>query len=477
MKHWGIRARLTFSYAVLFALLLAIAGGALYRSAAARLKADTNTSLDHSCSGLWGYFEFPDGQPILAYDREDHDILFFLRSAARYYQLYDSEDGRLLMEAEDSALLHLSRGPQDVLRLRQHPGFDEVLAPGGVPFRFRSMEFRSPARHPFLLRVGRSLMEEESDERELLRLLLLLMPAGTAVALVAGWVMAGRALKPVQQLRLAADEIGISQLDRRLPLRGTNDELDLLAGTFNQAFTRLEKSVAEMKQFTASISHELRTPLACLQAEAERALQNRELSDRCRQIFANQLEEFHRLDSLLRRLLTLARAEAGEIRIVAEEFDVAEFLVSTAEQIKFVADSRGVNLQLNCAGPVAVLGDRHWLQSAVLNLLDNALKFTPAGGRVLLESKAQGGLAIIEFSDTGIGIAEQDLPHIFERFFRANASRSREVEGVGLGLAIAKWIIEAHHGSIEVQSRVGAGSRFTVCLPLAQGAVLRAQAR
>jgi heavy metal sensor kinase len=461
VTHLGLRTKLTLSYAALFAVVLVIIGAVLYHLVVLRLDRVVNERLTQLAAGLWGHMKFGGGQPSLPEDPED----YFVRTAAQYFQLYDAQSGALIARSEESERMHSVLSPAEVKRLAQDLGFDEVTS-GRVEFRFCSAVFRDPERHPYLLRVGLPLVQVQEARDELIKTLMLVLPAGVLLAWVVGWWMAGNALKPVQELRTAAHQIGISQLDHRLPLRGTRDELDGLAETFNQVFARLEDAVGNMKQFTASISHELRTPLTALQIETEMALMRPELPEEYRRVLASQLEEFQKLNRLINRLLELARAEAGEIQLATREFDLSTVLHSLVEQIEPIAASKDVSLQLRCSDRIRLAGDQHWLERAILNLVDNAIKFTPGGGRVRIEAAARNGSAVIEIFDTGIGIPQESLGHIFERFYQVDASRSKQMQGVGLGLAIAKWIVEAHRGTIEVMSETGAGSCFTILLPL-----------
>lgn len=462
MKALGIRSRLTVPYAGLFLLVVVILGSAFFRVLSSDLDRELNRRLDHLCTGLWGYIAFDGDKPVLTFNREDHSVLEFLRTASRYYQLYDGQSGRVVAQSEDSALMHLAVSPADALRLLRHPGFDETRR--FAPLRFRSIVFHASGR-AYVLRVGVSLADDETAMRQIRDVLLLLLPVAVLASVMVTWVISGKALKPVRELRLAAHDISISNLNRRLPSRGSGDEIDLLAATFNDVFLQLEESVNRMKEFTAGISHELRTPLACLQGEAELALADARMPDCYRQVLTSQLEEFHKLNRLIDALLLLARAEAGEIGLALQRLDLSTLIAGLVEQIRFIADTRHVHLELRCDSPVPAIADPQWLERAALNLIDNAVKFTPAGGTVTLETAVHDGWATLRTSDTGIGISERDLPKIFDRFYRADGSRSKAVEGIGLGLTITKWIVEAHHGTIAVESMAGRGSCFTVQLP------------
>ncbi|MGA8234366.1 MAG: ATP-binding protein [Candidatus Acidiferrales bacterium] len=282
--------------------------------------------------------------------------------------------------------------------------------------------------------------------------------------------MARRALRPMTNLALAVRRIDVQQLSDRLPVRGTNDEVDDVAKAFNETLGRLENSVGQMKQFTASISHELRTPLTTLRGEAEVALLDTRSAEQYKQVLTSQLEEFDKLGHMINQLLVLARAEAGEIQWAGQRVDLSALTLSLTEQMEPLATAKSIRLGSNVQPGVFVHGDANWIERAILNLLDNGIKFTDGPGTVDVTLNPCQNDAVLTVQDTGIGIPTDSLPHIFDRFFRVEPSRSKSVQGVGLGLALAKWIIEKHRGHIEVQSQTGKGSSFTIRLPLATGA-------
>src|SRR5437868_1394374 len=292
-----------------------------------------------------------------------------------------------------------------------------------------------------------------------------LIPSGVLLAAIASWFMAGKALQPVAALSKAAGDIAVTSLDRRLPVRGTNDELDQLAAEFNDTLARLEKAVGEMQQFTASISHELRTPLAVLRGEAEVALLEARSPEQYRRVLSSQLEEFEKLSRMINQLLTLARAESGEVAIAHDPVNISIMTRSLAEQLEPVAASKEVTLSWNCEPDVTLRGDASWIERIILNLADNAIRFTRPGGHVSMSVSRNGSNAILEVADDGIGIAAEAVPHIFERFYRADPSRANRADGAGLGLSLVKWAVDQHHGSVQVDSTPGRGTRFVVNIP------------
>ena len=464
MKPLGVRTKLALFYAVVVGVVLSLLGALFYNTLTLRLERSLNAELDERAAALRGYLVFKDGRPTLHYNTDDPEESYFIRTATRYYQVYDAASGELLVQSPELDLLDLALSPAEVRDLAAHPRFTELDTPEGR-VRFHNYVIHDRSHRAYLVQVGTSLASVDSTREELLGTLLLIIPAGVLFAGLAGWWMARSALKPVQALTAGAREVNISRLDRRLPLRGTGDELDRLADTFNQVFERLEAAVEQMRQFTDSISHELRTPLTALRGEAEVTLLRARSAEDYRQVLVSQLEEFDKLTRMINELLILARAEAGEIRLEKKPTDLAAMVRSLAEAMELVAASKNLQLQVDAPAPVVVAADAQWLERVVLNLLDNAIKFTPAGGRIALEVKKEDGSGCLAVRDTGAGIPAEALPHIFDRFYRADPSRSREVDGAGLGLALVQWIVREHHGEVKVESEPGRGTCVVVRLP------------
>jgi len=297
--------------------------------------------------------------------------------------------------------------------------------------------------------------------------LVVLVPLVLGIAALGGWWMSHRALAPVDAIATAARSIGERSLSQRLPLPGTNDELDRLSLTLNQMLERIDSGFQRVTQFTADASHELRTPVALMRTTAELALRKQRRDADYRQALQEILDESERTTGLIENLLTLARADAGKAPIERQPVDTAALLLEVSEQASKLAAQKGVSFEPEPSEAGAtVLGDAAALRRLLLILLDNAVKYTPAGGSVSLRAIPTESRLVIEVRDSGAGIAEADLPHIFERFYRADKSRSRDSGGAGLGLSLAKWIVEAHRGEIAVQSQDGRGSLFRVALPL-----------
>ncbi len=472
MKPLKLRTKLTLFYSVMFTLLLTVACVLFYNLLAYQLDRDLRYELSERTAALRGYLHFEGDQTILTYDESDPEEAFFIGNATRYYQVYDAVSGTLILRSDQIQALGFQYTPEEVRELVSHGiEFTEVDT-DQVKILLHNNIVRPGHGRTYLLQCGAPLTLRDNALSGLLRIILWLLPSGIVLSVLSGIWMSGRALRPMEMLSAAAREMTISQLHRRLPLTGNRDELDRLAETFNEMFERLEKAVGQMKDFTASISHELRTPLTALRGEAEVALAKARTESDYRRVLESQLEEFAKLSKMIGEMLMLARAEAGQIKIQHQAVNLGELARSLVDQMEIVADSKGITLASESAPNVFVTGDSGWLERAILNLLDNAIKFTQAGGLVEVKVQIHDNDAVLEVRDNGVGIMKQALPHIFERFYRGDPARSAEPGGAGLGLSLVDWIVREHQGAITVESKPGEGALFRVTLPLVPTAPL-----
>jgi heavy metal sensor kinase len=459
-----LTTRLTIIYAAIFGLLLAGLSFASYRVLARQLDEDATARLIELTDGLHGYLRFDHGASTIASDRSYPDQSAFIQEATRYYQIFNAETGDVLVQSDALEPLGLRFTAAEVRAFRDQPRLEEIRTDYG---RIRmSNSLISSGGQTYLLQVGVSLNSVDSALNVFLQTLLWSVPIGLLAAMLAGRWMAGLALTPLARFAAATREIDVSNLRQRLPVRGTGDELDEVANAFNDTLTRLERAVGEMRQFSTALAHELRTPLAALRGEIEMSLRQPQADEQQTRRFASQLEEIDRLKRLIAQLLMLARAEAGDIALARVEVDLAGLVAALVDQLEPVAEAKRVDLRFEPNGPVTVMADEEWLKRLVLNLLDNAIKFTSGGGRVGVRVSAEADHAVLQISDTGIGISADLLPRIFDPFVRADPSRSHRTEGAGLGLSLVKWIVDRHNGRIDVQSTPAQGSTFTVYLPL-----------
>jgi heavy metal sensor kinase len=336
-------------------------------------------------------------------------------------------------------------------------------------YRIADRPLDLPTTPGLVIRVGSNLDYVYDD---VVRLTQMLLAAGAVVLVVApvsGYWLAGRATRPLQAIISATARLRPNRLAERLPLRGTGDELDQLSATINASLDRIAEHIGRQREFTAHAAHELRSPLTALRTAIEVALRHDRPAEEYRELLADLAEQSEGLSALINRLLLLAEGDAGSLKPGPEVVSLGRLADKAVEMFRGVAEQRGVRLTAALHAPAGVRGDAHHLRQVLHNLLDNALKFTPAGGAVELEVTAEPGTAVLRVRDTGPGIPPEDLPHVFDRFFRGDRSRSRDgpAGGTGLGLSICRSIVQAYGGRIDLASQPGKGTTATVTLPLA----------
>jgi two-component system, OmpR family, sensor kinase len=345
-----------------------------------------------------------------------------------------------------------------------------VTARGGQHVRLYSAALIANGTIFGVVQVGESLARIDSAMRAIAFDWLLIAPFALALSALGGYWLAARAFRPIDRLTAAAHQIEAEDLHRRVPVPRTADEVQRLALTFNEMIARLEDAFARQRRFVADASHELRTPVAAIRSLTDVALAEPASADEYAAVLRDVNAETERLGSLIADLLALARADDGQTRIEREPVRLDVLASEVAAIAEPLAAERGITLETRASQPVTIVGDEPRLIQAVMNLLDNALAYTDPGGSVTVEVAAVNGAALVRVRDCGIGIAPEDLPHIFERFYRADPARDRHATGSGLGLAIADWAIQAHDGAIAAESEPGAGTTFTIELPLATNA-------
>ena len=343
-------------------------------------------------------------------------------------------------------------------------GVKEDRVVSGTSLRFLSRQVTVLGK-PYTVQVAAPTHELLEGLNVFRWALILLIPILLLTATAGGWWMSRWALQPVDQITATARSIGEQSLGKRLPVPDTQDELQRLSETLNQMLSRIEDAFRRVTQFTADASHELRTPVALIRTTSELALRKH----RAESEYRDALDEVHtesvRTTELIENLLTLARADAGKATLDRTAVDLGSLVVEVSEQAEKLAHQKGIALVCDPpAETVTLAGDRGTLRRLFLILLDNAVKYTLPGGDIRVSVQSQVDTVTVAIQDSGIGIDAEDLPRIFERFYRSDKSRSRDSGGAGLGLSLAKWIAEAHHGGIQVESELDRGSIFRVVL-------------
>jgi heavy metal sensor kinase len=356
---------------------------------------------------------------------------------------------------------------------RGQPTFETVRLAGDEPVRLLTMPVARDGQLMQIIQVGIPLARTHQTLQHYLQTLLVLVPVGLALAATGGALTARAALARLDAISRTARRISAEDLGQRLPCDGTGDELDHLTETLNEMLVRLEAAFTEIRRFSADAAHELRTPLTALRGGLEVALRTERTAAHYRDVIASSLEDVERLIRLAEDLLLLTRSSAGA-GVKATPVDLEPLVLDVLDTALRLAGGRG-GLSVRMpehfppAGdtPMTVMGEAMALRRALLNLVENALKYTPPGGLVELALTREGSEGLIDVRDTGVGIAPDDLERIFDPFVRLDAARTRATGGSGLGLAIARSIVVAHGGRLAVESTPGHGSTFTVRLPLA----------
>jgi heavy metal sensor kinase len=317
-----------------------------------------------------------------------------------------------------------------------------------------------------LARVARSEENARHELGELFTGLTLALPLAVGAAALGGYLLARRALLPVDRMREQARAITAERLHQRLPVENADDELGRLAATFNELLARLEASFEQARRFSADASHELRSPLTAMRSVGEVGLRERRDEAAYREIVASMLEEVDRLTRLVEGLLTMSRADAGQSRALAEPFDVWELCREVAGHLQVLAEEKRQLVVVEAAGPVQVTADRVLLRQALINLLDNAIKYSSPNAAIRIRIDQDIRAARIDVVDSGPGIPLEHADRVFDRFYRVDAARSRERGGVGLGLSIARWAVEVNGGRLEYEPARPVGSLFRITLPI-----------
>ncbi len=343
--------------------------------------------------------------------------------------------------------------------------FESVRFQGAIPIRLLSYPIRRGETLLNILRVGTSLHPAEEMLHRLVIVLFIASPLAVAISMLGGWFLAGRALRPVDMMTLTAQRIAAGDLTQRIHTTST-DEIGRLASTFNDMISRLQASIRQIRQFSADASHELRTPLTIIKGEAELAIRKTRTPEVYRDVLTSNLEEIDRMSRIVDELLFLSRADLGEIKIERETVQLDVLVQDIHQQASILGQGRQINTCLVENEPIQIQGDEWRLRELLLNIVDNAIKYSPPHGTVELRLIRNESMVQFSVTDHGIGMTPDEQSHIFDRFYRTNNARAYAQQGTGLGLPICKWIVEAHHGHIQVDSLVDQGSCFTIILPL-----------
>ncbi|HZP18149.1 MAG TPA: heavy metal sensor histidine kinase [Terriglobales bacterium] len=462
--HRTVRFRITVQHTAVFALLFTLFGFGLYYGLRNLTDRQVDLELVQRAKLLLPELVVVNGEPVL---RQSIDEVMSqdLRTAYFHSEITDQK-GRVLKYSP--RFRTPKKGPHAPPTPRTLSADNPVFTTftnENERFRMAILPLHDDTGQEYFVRIGYPLKALDDAFANLRLFLIAGGPLIVAMAAVGGWILARGSLQPVAHITQAARQISAQGLDQRIPVRGVRDELDELAQTFNEMLHRLQASFEQARNFSFDAAHELRTPLTAMRGETEVALLKNSSAEELRRVLRSNLEEINRITAIVNDLLTVAQGEAGTLRVRHDTVQLSDLAGSIVETVQVLAEDKEVNLEASIEPGVRVTGDSLRLSQLLLNLLDNAIKHSAPGQTVRMILEKNGGGPTLRVEDMGCGIAEEDLPHIFDRFFRTDRSRSRHVPGSGLGLSISKWIVDAHGGSIEVASKLGSGSTFTVHLP------------
>ncbi len=460
MNSGSIRFRLTLWYAGVLAGILVLFSVAVYAGLNHFLRRNLHESVAKDAQEVGS---------IVRENANEADESAIGREVGEHYSA-ESNDRAIRVLGPDGRQIYLS-GPEQMLPswngspVRNQASDVTYRPAGGSEVLIRTQGVLADSGKKYYVQVAASLAPTNEILRDLLGVLALALLLATVIAITGGFFLIRSSLKPLDNMAVRAQKITSRSLHERMPISNTGDELQQLSISLNRMIERLEEAFHHISRFSADASHELRTPLTIMRGELEAAVQNSKIEPEAREALGAVLEETVRLSKIVDQLLTMSRLDAGEAFLEISRFDFSEMVRTTVEHMRLLVDEKKLVLKVDAADPVHVEGDPSRLQQVVVNLLDNAIKYTPEDGSLMVSVRAQAEKAVLTITDTGIGISEEAQTQIFERFYRTDKARSRQLGGTGLGLSIVKSIGAAHGGQVSVESAEGRGSTFRFEIP------------
>lgn len=460
----SVRVALTFWYSLVLTGAFALFGYGVYLYLKQLQEAELERNLAEEVDWISNLMDlekgrFPGNVPIdrLSEDIERRIFGHFLVNPRNYIVVLTGSSGDVLFQspANTSDSLAGLKIPNGSTILRTIPG------PRGGALRVAARR-----ADPFVVQVAYTEEATKAVLNHLLLIFLILAPVALFLSIAGGWFLSGLALRPISQITQLANRITAQNLNQQIPSRPINDELGELIITINRMIRRLQASFDQIREFSLNVAHELKTPLTILKGESELALTKPVTAAEAERLATTYLEETGRMSRIVEDLLTLAKADAGGLAIEQGPVRMEDLVQDLYEDAQILGTTKDLQVELTGNNPATVLGDPLRLRQLFRAIIANAVQYTDQGGSIRISSTRAGAELLIAIEDTGIGIPPESLDRVFDRFYRVEAARSRVRGGSGLGLAIAKWIAEAHRGSISVRSTPGKGSCFTVRIPV-----------
>jgi len=459
----GLRVRLTISYVAGFTLLLAGLGILFRETLQYTLISDAHEILEEEWNALKGYLHIENNMPVWSYDKNDPEEVYYVQRLRRIFFLTDVNG--VTLEASDLYKFIGIESVQEIKQILQRQKVEEFTRRDseGYLYLIRNGLLIDSGKR-YMLAIGRSLEQAERVVGQFTRYYFALVPLLILGVAIGGWYMAGRALRPLNDVASTAQSISGDTLGLRIPRRDADDELDHLIDRFNDMVDRLQNSFDQIRRFSIDVSHELRTPLTAIRGELEVALFTGKSPEHFREAITAAIEDVDQLSKVIRTLLHLSQAESGQVALARDPVDLARLTRDVFEQFQIPAELQDIRMEIECQ-PATVSGDRVQLERLLWNLLSNAFKYTKPGGAIRVSVHSSGDTVELEVADTGRGIAAEHLPHIFDRFYRVPDGHANPDRGLGLGLSFVAWIAKAHGARIHVESTPNIGTRFVVSFP------------
>lgn len=463
----GLRFRLTLTYIVSFTILLSFLGIFFRQTLRSLNHSQLRSILDEEWGAVRGYLRIDKGKINWFYDRDQPEEALIVDRLKQIYLLAD-QNGTVLEVSSKYQQLGIE-GPAEIrAKFRsKEPIWATKKDEKGISYLIREGFITTDENRPYFVAIGRSYEQGDRLIDQFTGYYSILLPLMILTTSLLGWFMAGRALSPIDDVARTAQRITGANLRVQIPPRGAGDELDRMIDAFNQMIERLDAAFQQTKQFSTDVSHELRTPLTAIRGQLEVALLAAKTPEQYQDAIFNALEDVERLSHTIRVLLQLSQAESGQLALQKQALDLVPLIANLMEQFDVPAESGKVALTTVLPAQCIAQVDRIQVERLISNLVSNAIKYTPEGGRVQLVLHDRPREIEMIVQDTGVGIPPESLPHIFDRFYRVpgpGAASSPE-RGLGLGLSFVAWIVKEHRGQIDVKSTPGQGATFVVCLP------------
>ena len=466
MAFKSIRSRLTAWYVTLLAIILILFSVLLNYFLAKRLHESVDNSLTVSATVVATSATMRLGNSPLPGLNQLFEQFMNQGNLNKFYRIYDGS-GNVGSRSKNISASQFPLSQSAYADALEGKNSYETFTVGGQqPIRVITMPILLEGKLINLVQVGTSLEAVQETLRNLKIFLFTAVPSVLILAALFARFMARRALKPISRIIDTAREIGQGQeLSKRIPVLKIKDELGQLALTFNEMMNRLENSFAQMRQFSSDASHELRTPLTVLKGQNELILSKQRKPEEYQEVISSNLEEINYMSKVLEDLFVLSKSDENQVNLDYKPVDLRALVEEVCKHAEILAEEKNIKIIIAFLEPIEIKGDEVRLRQMVWNVLQNGIKYTQQGGELKISLQNEGDFALLTIQDTGIGIPEEDLPLIFNRFYRVDKARTRDEGGSGLGLSICRQIAEAHKGKIEVESKLGVGTRFKIRLP------------